>query len=47
MPFVVMLIEFGPLDEGTAGFNDPAYVAACGEQLTRGMDRSISGSRRA
>jgi hypothetical protein len=47
MPFVVMLIEFGSLDEGTAGLNNPAHIAACGEQLARDMDRSVAGSSRA
>ena len=45
MPFVVMLIEFGPLDEGSARLNDPAHIAARGEELARDMDRSIAGSR--
>jgi hypothetical protein len=31
MPFVIMLIEFGPLDEGTARLNDTAHIAARGE----------------
>jgi hypothetical protein len=46
MPFVVMLIEFGPLDEGTARLNDPAHIAACGQQFARHVDRRIAGSRR-
>ena len=46
MPFVVMLIEFGPLDEGAARLNDTANIAARGEQLARDMDRSIAGSSR-
>jgi hypothetical protein len=45
MPFVVMLIEFGPLDDGSARLNDPAHIAACGQELARDMDRSIAGSR--
>ena len=45
MPFVVMLFEFGPLDEGSARLNDPAHIAARGQELARDMDRSIAGSR--
>jgi hypothetical protein len=46
MPFVVMLIEFSPLDEGSARLNDTAHIAAGGQELARNMDRRISGSRR-
>jgi hypothetical protein len=42
MAFVVMLIEFGPLDEGSASLYDTAHIAARGEQLARDMDRSIA-----
>jgi hypothetical protein len=33
MPFVVMLIEFGPLDEGFARLNDMAHIATCVERF--------------
>jgi hypothetical protein len=41
-----MLIEFGPLDEGTAGLNDAAHIEARGQQLARDVDRTIARSRR-